>query len=362
MDYRSRRKKRGYKSLLFKLSIILCNTMIVCLVLEIGTRIYDSKPIFAFTDYLSQTIRDFQSGLPIQHDPYLGWIPEEGYSGIGNYWNKLVTIEKNGIRSNGNQDMLYNTSPVLAVGDSNTFGDEVADHETWPSILERMLGRKVINAGVFAYGLDQTFIRAKRLLAKYQPDTLIFSFLGPYNFDRCEHRVCKPYFNISENRLMLMNTPVSDALVRRKIHPNKLFRILGYSYLVHKMMMKYNTGVWITGNRYTLDKAHDKGDKVACLIFKELPLLVEEYNIKNVYVLVLYEPDTKPSDIARLDKVLMQCATDSRLNILDIRDILSAIKEKDRKKYRQLWGQHHMLFEGNRLVAKFVYDAMKGSD
>ncbi|MDO8355967.1 MAG: GDSL-type esterase/lipase family protein [Nitrospirota bacterium] len=44
---------------------------------------------------------------------------------------------------------------ILALGDSFTFGYGVADHETWPSVLERRLGStfQVINAGTTSYSV-----------------------------------------------------------------------------------------------------------------------------------------------------------------------------------------------------------------
>ena len=59
-------------------------------------------------------------------------------------------------------------APILAVGDSFTFGDEVNDGQTWPAQLQLLTGRRVLNGGVSGYGFDQIVLRAEQLAAKIQ--------------------------------------------------------------------------------------------------------------------------------------------------------------------------------------------------
>jgi hypothetical protein len=42
---------------------------------------------------------------------------------------------------------------VLAIGDSHTYGNNVAVDATWPAVLQRLSGRPVYNAGIGSYGL-----------------------------------------------------------------------------------------------------------------------------------------------------------------------------------------------------------------
>ena len=55
-------------------------------------------------------------------------------------------------------------SAYLAVGDCFTFGDEVEDSETWAAHLEEVLNKRVLNAGVGVYGIDQDFLGPELLL------------------------------------------------------------------------------------------------------------------------------------------------------------------------------------------------------
>jgi hypothetical protein len=49
--------------------------------------------------------------------------------------------------------------PVLVTGDSFSEGEEVKDGETWPAYLQGLLRRRVINAGVSGFALDQAVLR-----------------------------------------------------------------------------------------------------------------------------------------------------------------------------------------------------------
>ena len=92
-----------------------------------------------------------------------------------NIWKTKVTILEDGIRSNGEAAHAGTGDIILAVGDSFTFGDEVSDDETWPAKLEKISGKRVINGGVFGYGVDQIYLRMRTLARRYKPDIIIFS-------------------------------------------------------------------------------------------------------------------------------------------------------------------------------------------
>lgn len=63
---------------------------------------------------------------------------------------------------------------VCAFGDSFIHGDEVYNHETWQEILTRdHSNMEVLNFGVPAYGLDQSFLRYQEEGAGFKPDFVI---------------------------------------------------------------------------------------------------------------------------------------------------------------------------------------------
>ena len=79
-------------------------------------------------------------GRMVYH-PRLGWIPSPGR--FGSVWTS--NVDASSVRSNG-RSISTASRPVLAVGDSFTFGDEVEDGETWAAHLEAILNTRVLNA------------------------------------------------------------------------------------------------------------------------------------------------------------------------------------------------------------------------
>ena len=134
-----------------------------------GGRIYSQHVgLTTFTNFVYDRIALLKSGYPSVFDAELGYIPMPGYRGTANVWGTSVTIGEHGVRSNGTKPSpAFDRPLLLAVGDSFVFGDQVSDEETWPALLERALHHRVINGGVFGYGIDQVVIRAEQLMDVY---------------------------------------------------------------------------------------------------------------------------------------------------------------------------------------------------
>ncbi len=110
---------------------------------------------------------DGDLGTSLRFDDDLGFVPLEGFSAVidSALWQKkALTITQEGFRANDSPSD-YGRSKVLVVGDSFTFGEQVANYETWPACLERMLEVGVDNGGVTGYGAAQAFKRATLLLS-----------------------------------------------------------------------------------------------------------------------------------------------------------------------------------------------------
>jgi len=343
---------------MLKVFLLIFSTLSTFTVLEVAARIYGSQAVFAWRDYRGQALNLYKMRLPVQFDPLLGWIPKVGYSTTDNKWSTRVTIIDHGVRSNGNGgNEILDKTPILAVGDSFTFGDEVSDSETWPAILERLLHKKVINAGVFAYGIDQTFLRLNMLLKIYAPDTIIFSFI-PHDIGRAAYATAmganKPYFVVSNNTLVLMNSPVKIASTRPV---TTLHRALGYSYLIHKLMMRLNPSWWIQGYKWNENRTDATGEEIACLIFRELKAMARQKKVRNVYVLVQYHADLYPGLQSRVDRV-KACIDPEAITIIDLKSPLMEVKRLSPEKYNAFF-RGHMTYEGNAFVAENIANSMK---
>lgn len=344
------------------ISIALVSLGLTFLALEIAVRIY--KKEYRWENYLTEHLSLFRSATPAQFDAGLGWIPKPGYSSTKNAWGTKVTLLEHGIRANGSDAVVNKkkASPViLAVGDSFTFGAQVSDHETWPAILENFLGAKVINGGVFGYGLDQTFLRAKSLLPLYHPDILIVSFILD-DLNRCNlserSSAAKPYFEISQdNKLVLKNVPVPQLAPKQA----DIFRnIFGYSALTHRLMSRLAPQYWLEGV-WAYKKVHAQGDQIACLLLEEIDELASEHHVNDVYILVQYFDKVAQNEIERIQTVLNHIDAPN-VHVVDLKQALAEVKALDRKKYGSFF-QGHLTYAGNYFVAQQLKESIvKNSD
>jgi hypothetical protein len=107
------------------------------------------------------------------------------------------------------------------------------------------MARKLINCGVFGYGVDQTLLRTKGLLSRYQVSTVIFSFIAD-DIGRCQtsqrDNANKPYFEMKDGQLALENVPVPRAPFLKE---SKLINALEHSLLVHTVMMRLSPDWWL---------------------------------------------------------------------------------------------------------------------
>jgi hypothetical protein len=70
------------------------------------------------------------------------------------------------------------TPRIACLGDSHTFGEGVAEEETWPAHLSRALAApvEVMNCGVNAYDTLQELLWLERRVLAYQPDLVILQY------------------------------------------------------------------------------------------------------------------------------------------------------------------------------------------
>lgn len=246
---------------IFTAFITVCLTL---LGLEIAVRIHRGK-LFEF-------ISDPQSGAGRMafHDR-LGWVSKPGRFSSG--WT--ANVDASSIRSNGGS-ISSASRPILAVGDSFTFGDEVEDNETWVANLERILNKRVLNAGVGAYGIDQDFLRAELLVDEFDPDVVLLSFISD-DINRTEYSYYpfgngwKPYFEYEDGSLTLRNVPVPRELAPRGVQP--LRRALSYSLLADAIIGRLVPLWW--RDIPTIEQIHHDGENVSVDLIVRLDALTK---------------------------------------------------------------------------------------
>ena len=333
------------------LALAAGSVVLTLLVLEAGLRAVNGK-LLVFDNFLYKDIDLFHSAYPAQFDEYLGFIPKVGYSSRGeeNLWHKRIHILERGIRSNGPGSSGLPARPlILCVGDSFTFGAQVHDEESWPAFLEQSLKIKTVNAGVFGFGLDQTVMRAERLIPLYRPGLLIVGLIQDdilRNRLKMRTGVYKPYFTIRDGHLVLHKIP--EEKPQNSISLER--RIGGYSLLVHTVMLRVNKAYWLHGlDKFNylkrVETAHDQDVEVSCLLFQRLARLKKEYGFE-VLVLFQYVKDEHKERFA----LIKPCVEQAGLELVDLKGLLDRTAQEDRKRYESLFDSH-MTAPGNQLVA-----------
>jgi len=281
LDYHARvegyAEARRSRWLLVAVTAVL-STLATLALLEIALRIWRGG-LFDPTPPAPQV--SLVDDYPAIWDARLGFAPRPNTKGRRNPWGKLVTLDADGLRSNGTQPKPSGPT-VLAIGDSFTFGDEVDDGETWPAALERRIGRRVVNGGGFGYGLDQMVLRAETLLSGGDFESLIVSVI-PDDVLRCEYAYRfghKPYFELEAERLVLRNVPVPRPEVSAP-GENGLRRVLRRSYLGELVVHRLDPIGWlIRGNV----RVHREGTLVARALVDRLADDAERLGLRLLLV------------------------------------------------------------------------------
>ncbi len=116
-------------------------------------------------EWLARSGRELSEGLPppgySQFDAELGWSTRPGHVSA----DGTIHVNAQGLRATREYAATRPSGMrrVLACGESFTFGEEVADAETWSARLEaRVPALEVLNYGVGGYGTDQALLRVAR--------------------------------------------------------------------------------------------------------------------------------------------------------------------------------------------------------
>jgi hypothetical protein len=201
------------RALWFGLALSAATVVLGLLAGEFIARIWDSDAsLWHWPRYANEASTPSPGEAQFTYDPTLGWTPIPGSSGT--LLGKPFTFTAEGTRAQ-NRDRPLLTGPlIVALGDSMTEGYAVGNDETWPAHLERLTGRRVLNAGVRGYGLDQIVLRAERIVPETRPSTVVLAFIAD-DISRTALSVRdakgKPYFVPEGEGLALRNVPVQVA-------------------------------------------------------------------------------------------------------------------------------------------------------
>jgi len=245
-------------------------------------------------------------------------------------------------------------SPILVTGSSFAMGDEVADDETWPAYLQGLTGRRVVNAGVSGYALDQTVLRTEAIAPRLAPAVVVVSFTAG-DIWRNEFSVAfsreKPYFALVDGRLELRNVPVAKP-VRRQLPLPWLARLFGRSMLAQEIVERL-----ALENGWYYDEVQamppGSGPTISCLLMQRLaglgrPVVVMAQYGRGVWIA---EGAYKAKAMHDIGTVL-GCARDAGLVPFDLAEALKPAVQA--LGLDAIFRAEHQTPEGNRVVAELI--------
>ena len=349
-----------------QIGLVIASFAIGLIALELGLRVANGQ-LFAWPNYVLQA-REVLPGFQSQeylHDDLLGYVPRPGYS-TPKGWNAPdVRFDAAGFRVAGDVP-AGSGAPILAVGDSYTFGEEVNNGETWPSILQGLSGRPVLNAGVAGYGFDQIVLRAGLLAPSVRPSAIVVSFIAD-DLRRTEASrlwsADKPWFEIDDGakggELMLRGVPVPPRTDPRRTL-TLAQRVLGHSYLVDFVLRRLNLLEDWFGDHIKVHPA-GTGERIGCLLTDRLRDL-QQSGGRPLLLVAQYDPyvfrtDGFGAEQRRITGLVLDCARKRGLKVLDTFDAIA--RHTGPGGPLGLYAQWHMNAAGNALVAGLIAQVLK---
>lgn len=337
---------------------LTCVSVALCLLLgEAALRIRDpAASLWAYPNYILQATPTDPGEPQLRYHSELGWEPIPGHS--GQLLERPISFSKDGLREHNLGRRPAVGASILALGDSYTEGYAVGNDDTWPAYLERHAGRRVLNAGVRSYGLDQVVLRAEQLAPVLKPRTFVLAFIGD-DIARAALSVreskAKPYFVADGEGLALRNVPVPTP--SSSAWATAARGILGYSFLLDYFMRRlgvqelwYGDMIW-TG----MDE-----DLIACRLMQRFAALVHKHSATALVVgLPEYDGMTDPLvDTVQHRRVTaaLSCAAKAGLATLDTYEGFAreGVSGDIDGFYRIL----HLSERGNALAARLIAAAL----
>lgn len=297
--------------------LIAGSTAVALMLLELACRAANGSLLDWHNIILAERIqiRSLNDGR-LEYDRDLGWVAHKGHKGPERSYDA-----EGWRRAPAPASLVLAEPPVLVVGDSIAHGDEVADGEAWPSLLQLALRRRVLNAALTGYGLDQIVLRAEKVVRQVRPALLVLSFASD-DLRRSEMKrvwgVEKPYFSPGNGTLVLHDVPVPPSPTPADTLDFWQW-LFGWSQLVDTVLRHEGWQFeWSSDHERVLPRG--EGERMACPLMRRLAalgvptLVVAEYN-RWVFQDMDYQRETR-----RRTALVLDCARQAGLRALDMFD------------------------------------------
>lgn len=357
---RARTTARAATRALASLGLMLASIVVGLFLLEIGARLLRGPE--ALGDWRNLVMVDRIEGRRQQerdavsayrHDPRLGFVNNPGYT------SEVLNFDDRGFRRMPPLAAdARRTPPILATGDSFTKGDEVGDLESWPAFLQDVLNWRTINAGVGAYGLDQTVLLTEQLVAQEKPAVLVLGFIAD-DVRRAEMSRLwgreKPYFQPVGSEARLRNVPVPQPRdPRATLTPVQW--AFGWSVLLDTVLDRLRLrNAWHTDEVRALSSG--AGERLACPLMRRVAALGAPTLVVAQYLPSAWDVPESAAEERRVTQVVLDCAAKAGLGTLDLWQPFDVAIDQDGR--HAVYNQWHPNGRGYRLTAEAIAAALR---
>jgi hypothetical protein len=334
-----------------RIALLAASIVLVLAVLELGCRLERGR---YYLLHWPNLVLDSREGAARYLDQAMVHDDELGYRPRPNHVHRDAAHDDEGLRRTPSPAGLAPRPLLLAMGDSFTYGAEVGDADTWPSRLQGLLGVRVLNGGVPAYGLDQAVLRSERLARKFQPQALILGFIT----DDLRRNELRRFVGFNKPLLIQAGDDLTPAgpvpppqPARQSLAPwDHLF---GWSVLFNIVLHRLDwLEDWPADSVRVLPSG--AGERMACPLMRRLEALGVPVLVVAQYAPDAWDDDRIAGEQRRQALVVLGCAALAGLATLDTYAAL------DQRGARHLFmPEGHLTAEGNALTATAIAAALK---
>ena len=354
-------RKFLYQTVLSLCSLILA-LIIVFVVCEFS---YRAVKVAGLLTNKTFSVKDQQWRV---YDELLGWMNKKNVDTVVDMGSgeRSFSINSQGFRGK-TEYSKDNPNRIIALGDSFTFGYGEDNDETYPYFLEQEFKQdikniEVVNMSCTAYGLDQEYLWFKRDGEDLNGKILVLGLLD-LNFSRATlsrwiQGENKPRFKIVDGGLELTNVPVpkpapvGSSRISKSDAVDILFSWRGSYFLSFMRDKLYNVTLFFTKQFPDFSESFRLGKE----ILRELNALCEERGVK--LVIVLFPKSDWEKDLQPVYYSMKSLDEELGVEVIDIVEVFN-----ERGSWKDMYSSMgHFSPEGNAVVARVIYERLKGYD